>query len=114
MFGSIAPSFGPTPDQMEEERKRIQFKKSVEYKKHSVRIFNIHDATERAEYEKMMKKLLAGMQAQTHMMIGHDRQLLTVDGNQKWHVYMEWCEFALKEEAIAPIGTEYEKTGTEP
>ena len=111
MFSSLGtPSFGPTAEQMAAERERVQFKKSVEYKNHNVRIFNLHDETERTAYEKLMKKLLAGMQAQTHMLVGHDRQLLTVEGKQCWHMYLEWCEFVLKEEAVAPIGAPNEQT----
>ena len=108
MFSSLTQGFGPDPEDMIKERERIQFKRSVEYKNHNVRIFDLHDETDRKNYEELMKVLLTGIQAKTHMIAGHDRQLLNMGGNQRWHVFLEWCEFELKEEAVAPIGASNE------
>ena len=106
MFSSLTQGFGPDAEDMVKERERIQFKRSVAYNSHNVRIFNLHDENDRKAYEALMKTLMLGVQAKTHMIAGHDRQLLDCGGKQLWHIYLEWCEFELKEESVAPIGSQ--------
>lgn len=105
MFGQLGEQkIGPSPEEMIAERERIQFKRHVDMKKHCVKVFNMHDAVEVAAYEKLMKKLIVGVQAKTHYVWANDLQVLTVDGKQRWMKYLEWSEYALEEEAVAPVG----------
>ena len=105
MFGGLTPHIGPEPEEIEAERLRVMSHKHVEPKGHHVRIYNMHDETERRAYEKQMMVLIAGTQARTHQVWTNDRQLITDNGTQRWVRYLEWSEFVLKEEATPPVGT---------
>lgn len=106
MFGRLQPpSFGPNAEEMEAERQRVLARRHVKVVGHHVKLFDMHEKADVAAYEKLMKTLIAGVQARTHMIWDNDRQLLQDQGSQRWKRYLEWSEFELKVEATAPVGT---------
>lgn len=104
MFPLISPLGGPSAEEMESERQRIMFRKHVQVRRHVVKIMNMHNAKDRAAYERLMKQLILGTQAKTHKVWCNDRELVTVDNKQCWLRYIEWTEYELEEEATAPVG----------
>ena len=106
MFHGLAPNAGPTPDQMAEERNRVLARKHVELATHSVKIFDMHEAKEAREYEKLMKELIAGSQAMTHKIWINERALVNSGAKgQRWMIYLEWSVFVLHETQTDPLGT---------
>jgi len=105
MFGNIVIPFGPTAQEMEAGHEQAQFNKQVVFKSHNVKIFDMHLASNRTAYEKLMMKMAAGIQAKTHHLWENERSLVVQrDGSHRWMRYIEWVEFDLKVSAIAPVG----------
>lgn len=106
MFGAMGPEVGPSVAELEAERERILYRKQVKITDHHVRIFDMHVSKERLAYEKLMKQLIVGTQARTHVIWSNDRQLLTNGTRQGWQRYLEWTEYELEEEATPPVGVD--------
>ena len=106
MFGATKPQpLGPTAEEIEAGLERVKFEKHVELKNHRVMIFDMHKPAELKEYEKIMKKLAVGVQTRTHHLWASQRALVPQhDGSQHWMYFMEWSEFELDKQAVAPGG----------
>ena len=106
MFQGLSQGAGPSPDAMEEERKRVLSRRHVEMKSHHVEIFDMHKAKDVKAYTELMQVLVPGTQALTHKVWVNERTLVhTAPGRQNWLCYLEWSVFELKEEVTAPVGT---------
>ena len=109
MFGTTRPQVGPTAEEMEAAAQRIQFKKHVAPTAHHTRIFDMHVRKDAAAYEKLMMTLMLGVQANTHFIWKHDLNLISTPQGQRWKYYVEWCEFKLTVEKVAPIASAREE-----
>lgn len=103
MLNGLVHQIGPTPEEMEAERQRVLYRKHVEFKDHHVRVFDMHDAKQVREYEKLFKILAMGLQARTHYLHENELKLIDSKNGMRWHRYLEWSEFELHREETAPI-----------
>jgi hypothetical protein len=99
----IEDQFGPGISEMEQAAQAVQFNKTVSFQSYNVRTFDTSDKNQREEYTDVMMKLQQGVQAQTHVVWYQDRRFLEATG--AWLVHMEWAEYELKVEPVAPIGS---------
>ena len=101
--GQSAP--GPSVEELEAGRQKAMYDKHVKVAGHFVRVFDMHDAKERKDYEKTISDLFVKVQTAKAQVWQNDRQMLRrEDGSSGWFVYLEWSEFELDERAVVPVG----------
>jgi hypothetical protein len=102
--GDEHPFFRPDPEDMERAAEAVRFNKTVNFKSYNVRTFDTSTPKQRKEYATLMLELHKGIQASTHVVWYHDRKFVETDKGPRWLVHIEWAEFELKVEPVAPIG----------
>ena len=93
----------PGIEDMERAAEAVRFNKTIKFKSYNVKTFDTSDTKQQKEYAKLMMVLQQGIQASTHVMWYQDRRF--VEASKAWLVHLEWAEYELKVEPVAPIGT---------
>lgn len=92
--GVSAPGDLPTVPDIDKAREDLKNPRVVKATGHHVRIFDLHDAAERKDYEKTMLVLFDGTVARTHVIHASVRQVLPrQDGSSGWFSFIEWTEY---------------------
>ena len=98
----------PNIEEMEAAAEAVRFNKTITYKSYNVKTFDTSKTKDRNAYAKLMMDLQKGVQANTHVVWYQDRKFVETQGSTStgtWLIHIEWAEFELKVEPVAPIGT---------
>lgn len=100
----------PTVESLEAAQQNILYKKTVLFKKYFSVNFDLTDEHQNEKYEKLMKNLFNGIQAQTHQVVFYDIQFVAqgLKNGPGHFVHIEWVEFSLKVDPVEPIGVKNE------
>jgi hypothetical protein len=97
----------PNIEDMEAAAEAVRFNKTITYKSYNVKTFDTAKTKDRNAYAKLMMELQKGVQANTHVVWYQDRRFVEpkdTTSTGTWLVHIEWGEFELKVEPVAPIG----------
>ena len=108
---TLFPNLRLTPEaqELQDGENKAAANRIVRISGYKTEIFDMHNAKQRAAYDKRMMDLSVRVQMRTAAILVHDRQLMTrKDGSTGWFGYLEWMEYAW-EEADGSVRTESKK-----
>lgn len=107
MFQGITEGFDkPDAEEMDKLREAAMYDKIVRFDGFKSRTYDLGNKNSVRAYERMMCKLMEGIQTKTRSVLFHDRKFVEEDGkNPRWIAHLEWAEFELKKEPVRPTGT---------
>lgn len=89
----------PSADEFKDGEDRLNAGKVVKLTGYETKVFDMHDAKQRAAYSKLMLDLSLRMQTRRAQVLANDKQVMTrKDGTTGWFRYLEWMEFDWAEE----------------
>lgn len=104
MFDHMVPEMKPSPAEMEAAAQEALFQKGVNLADYKVRVFNMGDPKDVKAYEELMKVMVIGIQAKTHVLWANDRVFVPGD-DPRWMRYLEWSVFELEIKPVQPISS---------
>ena len=104
MFQHLSPSIAPDPEELERERQRVLFNKTVKVKKFNCKTYDLGDNKQRVEYTKKMKELYHGIVQRTHVLLFNDRRFVEDNKGPRWIAHIEWIVFELNIEPNTMVG----------
>ena len=95
----------PSADELKNGEDKARFGKLVQISGYKTEVFDMHDAKERAAYNRRMHDLSKRAQMAKVRILVHDRQLISrKDGSTGWFSYLEWMEYSRKDEDTSKTG----------
>ena len=95
--GGMPGAAAPSAADMEKAAQAVLFKKTVTFDRILIETYDLSNARQVKKYAVDLKKLYAGVQAKTHLILQHDKKFVE-QPRARWMAHLEWAEYSVKVE----------------